>query len=197
MAGPHKSAIGSHLVRWTCRRCVILLILLLPLCKGIPSPLAAEPRFPLIISAGAHSLSVPWHMGPATKRLNPALIVGTERTLRPGGRVRLYQTANFGFFQHYWWVTGLSIGHRAGCRVRSPAWLSRRPTTRDRIHALLLAAGDPGAERRPVRPGDGLGKTVARGAALDPARVSRESRESPCRRAFRFHAVGGANAVYR
>ena len=102
------------------RRGVLLFVLLLALCPGDAAPLAAQSRFPIVVSAGAHSLTVPWHLGPVTSRLNPALIVGTERTLRPGGRVRLYQTANLGFLQHYWWMTGAFLDTEFGVSSAFP-----------------------------------------------------------------------------
>jgi hypothetical protein len=74
--------------------------------------------------------------------LNPAVLVGTERTLRPGMRLRLYHTLNLGFFQHYWWMTGifldaeLGISHRLPLGIQADARLGagymhffwRRPT---------------------------------------------------------------------
>jgi hypothetical protein len=110
--GNIKRQCGELNVR-SCNR-LLLVILLLLVCIGIVTPLAAESRFPLVISGGTHSLTVPWHLGPVTKRLNPALTVGTERTLKRGSRTRLYQTANLGFFQHYWWMTGVFLDTELG-----------------------------------------------------------------------------------
>jgi hypothetical protein len=76
-------------------------------CTGTATPLEAQSRYPLVVSGGTHSLTVPWHPGPVTKRLNPALIIGTERTLKKGTNTRLYQSVNLGFFQHYWWMTAV------------------------------------------------------------------------------------------
>lgn len=92
----------------------LLFIVLLLFWFGITTPVAAQSRFPLIVSGGTHSLTVPWHPGPVTKRLNPAIIVGTECTLKRGSRTRLYQTANLGFFQHYWWMTGIFFDTELG-----------------------------------------------------------------------------------
>ncbi len=100
------------------------LILLLPLSLVIATPLAADSRFPIVVSGGTHSLTVPWHPGPVTKRLNPALTVGTERTLRPPGCVRLYHTANVGFFQHYWWMTGVFVNAEVGIGRALPLGLN-------------------------------------------------------------------------
>ncbi|UCD19070.1 MAG: hypothetical protein JSU64_06500 [candidate division WOR-3 bacterium] len=91
-----------------------LLILLLLFCWGDATSLAAQERFPFVVSGGVHSLTVPWHLGPVTKRLNPVLIVGTEHTLKPGNRFRLYLTANLGYFRHYWWMTGVFIDTELG-----------------------------------------------------------------------------------
>lgn len=96
------------------RPAFLILALLLPLWVGDATPLAAHERFPIVVSGGAHSLTVPWHPGPVAKRLNPILVVGSDRTLKPGRRTRLYQTANVGFFQHYWWMTGLFLDTELG-----------------------------------------------------------------------------------
>jgi hypothetical protein len=103
-----------------CRRRVLPLILLLPLCVGNATSVAAQSRFPIAVSGGTHSMTVPWHPGQVTKRMNPAVIIGTERTLRPGGRMRLYQTGNLGFFQHYWWMTGLFLDTELGLGYTLP-----------------------------------------------------------------------------
>ena len=84
---------------------------------------AASQSLPLVVSGGTHSLTVPWHLEPVTKRLNPALIVGTERMLRSGGRVELYYTKNLGFFQHYWWMTGVYLNTELGIRHALPLGL--------------------------------------------------------------------------
>jgi hypothetical protein len=96
---------------------------MLIICVGAATPAASHSRFPLFISAGSHSLTVPWHTGPITKRFNPALVAGTERTLKHGRHLRLYQTANLGFFQHYWWMTGLFLDTELGISRQLPLHL--------------------------------------------------------------------------
>jgi hypothetical protein len=97
------------------RRVVVpAFIILCSFCIGTTASVAAESGFPISVSAGTHSLTVPWHPGPVTNRLNPAFVVGTDHTLRPGGRVRLYGTANIGAFQNYWWMTGVYLSTEGG-----------------------------------------------------------------------------------
>ncbi len=122
-SSPPRSARGSRRPLHACWRGLPLLILLLQLCIGNNTSLAAQSRFPLVVSCGTHSLTVPWYPGPVTNRLNPALIVGTERTLRPGNRIRLYHTANLGFFQHYWWMTGVFLDTELGASYALPLGL--------------------------------------------------------------------------
>lgn len=64
-------------------------------------------------------MTVPWHPGPVGNRLNPALIVGTERALKRGAS-RFYHTVNLGFFQHYWWMTGLFLDAELGVGTSLP-----------------------------------------------------------------------------
>ncbi len=71
-------------------------------------------RYPLVVSGGAQSMTVPWHTGPMTKRYNPVFIVGAENTLKSWGSWRLYQTANLGYFQHYWWISGVFVDSELG-----------------------------------------------------------------------------------
>jgi hypothetical protein len=98
----------------------IILVLILSLCVADTTSLAAQSRFPLIVSGGTHTLTVPWHLSPVTNRLNPALIVGTERMLKSGRYIQLYHTANLGFFQHYWWMTGVFLNTELGVRQALP-----------------------------------------------------------------------------
>jgi hypothetical protein len=97
-----------------CRRGVPPLILVLLLCLWNSASAAEQSKLPLVVTTGTHSLTAPWHLGPTTNRVNPALIIGTEHMLKPEGRVRLYLTANLGFFQHYWWMTGLFADSELG-----------------------------------------------------------------------------------
>ena len=102
------------------RRYLPLLILALSLGSAHAATRQTPSRPPLVISLGTHSLTFPWHPEQVTRRLNPALMVGTERTLRPGRRVRLYQTANLGLFQHYWWMTAAFLNTEMGSSFALP-----------------------------------------------------------------------------
>ncbi len=86
------------------------------------SALAGESpeRYPLVVSGGTQSLTVPWHTEPVTKRLNPVFIVGTEHALKSWGHTRLYQTANLGYFQHYWWISGVFLDSELGIGYELP-----------------------------------------------------------------------------
>lgn len=75
---------------------------------------AADSGVPVSVSAGTHSLTVPWHPGPVTNRLNPIFAAGTDRTLKTGDHVRLYGAATLGGFQNYWWMTGVFLTGEAG-----------------------------------------------------------------------------------
>lgn len=97
-----------------CRRCVLSLTLIIVLRVGHATPVAAQSRFPVNLSMGTHSLTVPWHLDPVTNRFNPVFVVGTDRTVKTSGRVRWYGTANLGFFQHYWWMTGVFLSTEFG-----------------------------------------------------------------------------------
>jgi hypothetical protein len=107
-------------LRNACTRVVLLLVFLFALCVGDAAPVAAESRFPLSVSMGTHSLTVPWHAGQVTKRLNPAFVVGTDRTWKSSERARLYGTLNLGFFQHYWWMTGVFLSTELGVGYALP-----------------------------------------------------------------------------
>ena len=102
------------------KSCALTIILIVSLCVANTTSLAAQSRFPLIVSGGTHTLTVPWHLSPVTNRLNPALIVGTERMLKSGRHIQLYQTVNLGFFQHYWWMTCVFLNTELGVRQALP-----------------------------------------------------------------------------
>ena len=101
-------------------RSILVLILLFSFFFAY---VTAAQSLPLVVSGGTHSLTVPWHLEPVTKRLNPALIVGTEHMLKSGKRIQLYYTANLGFFQHYWWMTGVYLNTELGMRQALPLGL--------------------------------------------------------------------------
>jgi hypothetical protein len=100
-------------------KCFQFLILILLLSFG-NTAFARQSRFALLVSCGTQSLTVPWHLGPITDRLNPTFLVGAERTLRPGSRLRLYHMANLGFFQHYWWMSGVFLDTELGASYVLP-----------------------------------------------------------------------------
>jgi hypothetical protein len=50
-------------------------------------------------------------------------MVGTERTLKSGERWRFYQTANLGYFQHHWWISGVTLDTELGIGRRLPLGL--------------------------------------------------------------------------
>jgi hypothetical protein len=113
--------IGPRRGRGRVRPSTAVGILLVVFLAGNP-PLVAQ-GLPLAVSAGAHALTVPWRPGAMGHRFNPAFLVGTERTLREGGGWRLYQTGNLGFFQHYWWMTGVSLDTELGLSRAFPLGL--------------------------------------------------------------------------
>ena len=111
---------GYRTIQLTCRGYVPAVIILLLLLIVNASTPAAQSHFPIVVSGGAHALTVPWYPGLLTKRLNPALSIGTERTLKQGEHSRLYQTANLGYFRHYWWMTGIYINTELGASRSLP-----------------------------------------------------------------------------
>jgi hypothetical protein len=115
-----RSPIGLNISLHAQRRGFLLLVLLFSFCIGSKTQLAAQTEFPLVISCGIHALTFPWHLGPVSEHLSPAFMAGTERTLKSVGRIRLYQTANLGFFQHHWWISGLFLNTELGASCRLP-----------------------------------------------------------------------------
>lgn len=81
---------------------------------------AKQSRFALVVACGTQSLTVPWHLGPISDRLNPTFLVGAERTLIHGSRMGLYHTAKLGFFQHYWWMSSVFFDTELGASYRLP-----------------------------------------------------------------------------
>jgi len=73
------------------------------------APAVAQSRFPVSVSVGTHALTLPWYLSPVDDRLNPAVMVGTDRSLRTGGRWSLTLGMSVGFFQDHWWMTGVSF----------------------------------------------------------------------------------------
>jgi hypothetical protein len=102
---------SERVIGRSCRLNLAIIILLFVL---IAPPLEAHERYPLVVSGGVQSMTVPWHTGPMTKRYNPVFIIGAEHTLRSWGSWRLFQTANLGYFQHYWWISGVFLDSELG-----------------------------------------------------------------------------------
>lgn len=90
------------------------LFVLFLLCFVDTSPTAAQSGRSIVVSGGIHALTVPWHPGPMTSHLNPAFMVGTDRTWKSGERWRLYYRVSLGFFRHHWWMTGVSVEPELG-----------------------------------------------------------------------------------
>lgn len=120
MASSSRPAIGSHGFSHLFPRGILPLIILLALCFWDAGSVAAQLRYPVNVSVGTHSMTVPWHLEPVSNRFNPAFVVGAERTLRPGDHLRLYHTLNFGVFQHYWWMTGVFLDAELGISYALP-----------------------------------------------------------------------------
>ncbi|HSG27556.1 MAG TPA: hypothetical protein VLA34_03675 [Candidatus Krumholzibacterium sp.] len=78
---------------------------------------------PLVISAGSHSLTLPWYPGPVGERFDPAVTIGTERVLKDRDRWRLYHTGNAGYFQDKWWMTGIYLDTELGAGLYLPLGL--------------------------------------------------------------------------
>ncbi len=102
------------------RAALFAAIYLAAVLPGPRSSSAAGLPLPITVSAGTQSLTVPWYLAPVDSRWNPAFTVGTDRPLRSGDRTFLYNTANLGFFQHYWWMTGLFINTEVGAGYKRP-----------------------------------------------------------------------------
>ena len=79
------------------------------MCIVDVAPSLAQSRFPVSVSVGTHALTFPWYLAPVDDRLNPAVMVGTDRPLRTGEQWSLTLGMNVGFFQDHWWMTGLSF----------------------------------------------------------------------------------------
>jgi hypothetical protein len=80
----------------------------------LATPATGQSTWPLSVAAGTHSLTVPWHLGPVNDRLNGVFVIGTDRSLREGSSWRFYHTANIGYFQHHWWISGLFMDGELG-----------------------------------------------------------------------------------
>lgn len=120
MAGPSNTIVAPPRRRALRRGNAILLVPLL-LGLGQRPAVAADPiTHPLVLAAGTHSLTVPWHPGPITSRANPALSAGTEHLWRRAGIALPFLSANLGFFQHHWWMTGVFAEAGVGLRNRLP-----------------------------------------------------------------------------
>ncbi len=79
------------------------------LCITHPSQVAGQSGFPISVSVGTHALTVPWYVHPVTDRLNPAVMVGTDRSLRAGEHWSVSFGMSVGLSQDHWWMSGVSL----------------------------------------------------------------------------------------
>ena len=66
------------------------------------------------VSAGTHALTLPWYPGPVGYGFNPAVMVGTDRTIRSSEHWSFFYQVNLGFFKHHWWMSGVSLEPEIG-----------------------------------------------------------------------------------
>jgi len=109
MSDQLRSKPGSRALAPADRHVGVALGLSILLCVAHASSVAGQAGFPVSVSVGAHALTVPWYPGPVTDRLNPAVMVGTDRSLRSGEHWGLSFGTSIGFFQDHWWMTGVSL----------------------------------------------------------------------------------------
>lgn len=100
-------------------RCRSLPVLLFLFILGPPG-VQAQTDLPVVLAAGTHSLTAPWYLGPVNDRLNPAFLLGTDHSLRSGEDWTFFYGVNVGFFQHHWWMTGISLEPEVGVGRRLP-----------------------------------------------------------------------------
>jgi hypothetical protein len=113
-----KHGLPTLLRRW---RSVSLIIAILLAVSAVESkPLSAQPKTPITIAVGTQALTVPWYTAPVTRRINPALYVGTDSRLKSGTSWTLLFAVNVGFFRNHWWMTGLSLEPEIGVGRTSP-----------------------------------------------------------------------------
>jgi len=79
-----------------------------------PPPAQGQSDVPVVLSAGAHSLTTPWYLSPVGDGFNPAFMMGTDHALKSGEHWSFFYGLNIGFFQHRWWMTGLSLEPELG-----------------------------------------------------------------------------------
>lgn len=89
----------------------------------LPWPASGQSEYPVVISAGTHSLTAPWYLSPVADGWNPAVMAGTDRMLKSGDDWSFFYGVNIGFFQHRWWMTGLSLEPELGVGRRLPGGL--------------------------------------------------------------------------
>jgi hypothetical protein len=114
MAFPPHSRPGSCGPNRASRRGVLPLVLLLLTLGVDPPTAAAQSASPVVLAVGTHAMTVPWYVGPVTRRLNPAFMVGTDRSIRSGDSWRFFYGVSLGLFRHHWWMTGVSIEPELG-----------------------------------------------------------------------------------
>jgi len=97
--------------------------LLLPIAIAMASAtaLSAQAGTAVTVAVGTSALTVPWYPKPLTYRLNPAVLVGTDRLLNSGGGWRLSFAVNVGFLRNHWWLSGVSLAPEVGVGRSLPA----------------------------------------------------------------------------
>lgn len=90
------------------------LVMLLSAPLGDGRLLSAQSGPPVTVSVGTQSFTVPWHTAPITNRVNPAVGVGTDRSLKSGRNWNFFCALHIGFFRSHWWMTGVSVEPEIG-----------------------------------------------------------------------------------
>jgi len=103
------------------RRVVLPLSLLLVQLAGGSSRLMAQSGSAVTVAVGTSAMTVPWYPKPLAYRLNPALLVGSDRLLNSGDGWRLSFAVNVGVLRSHWWLTGVSLAPEIGVHRSLPA----------------------------------------------------------------------------
>lgn len=85
---------------------VLLALFLIP---GTSHIAKAQADLPVVLSVGAHALTVPWYPQPLSAGLNPMVTVGTDRMPGAGEGWKAFFSASVSFFRHRWWMSGVSL----------------------------------------------------------------------------------------
>lgn len=113
MTRPHRFAGESRALLQTYQRRGLLPTVLLLSCV-LHTAAAGQSELPIVIWGGTSAMTVPWHLEPVTKRMNPAFMIGTDHPLKSGNRWSFFFAVNLGFVQHHWWMTGVSLEPEIG-----------------------------------------------------------------------------------